>query len=326
MKKYNILILMLLSVNFLNAKKIVGIKEVVNPSSIVCDQEKIYITEGTSIFIYSKKDFNLLKKFGQKGEGPKEFKNYVLISVESDYLFVNSQNKISYFTKDGLFKNEKKTKTRMGQYLPIGEMFVATDVLIFNTKEIFTTINLYNSDLEKVKEIFRTDWKFIRRRDRDFDPIGYRPPQFYTYNDKIYLDDSENIIFIFNKNGEKLHKIDLHQSYNKLKVTKKNKDDYIQFYKTHKEAKIHYPFIKNKIKFPKYFPIIRDFVVADHKIYILTFNNKIEMSEFLILDLKGNLLEKKFFPFRMKRLFFLFEKIFKEKQLFCNCSCSFTEE
>jgi hypothetical protein len=39
------------------------------------------------------------------------------------------------------------------------------------------------------------------------------------------------------------------------------------------------------------------FIVADEKIYVLTYKKEKEKSEFVILDLKGKLLKKVFLPF-----------------------------
>lgn len=42
-----------------------------NPNAIKVDQERIYITEAARVFIYSKNDFSLMKKFGKSDPNEK---------------------------------------------------------------------------------------------------------------------------------------------------------------------------------------------------------------------------------------------------------------
>jgi len=50
------------------------------------------------------------------------------------------------------------------------------------------------------------------------------------------------------------------------------------------------------LRFPAYFPPIRNFFVADERIYVLTFKEIEGKSELLILDLKGRLLKRVLVP------------------------------
>jgi hypothetical protein len=92
-----------------------------SPELIRVDENKIYITENANIYIYSKKDFKLIKKFGKKGAGPEEFRigfanGMLWISVIPGCIFVHSIGKISYFTTEGKFLKRF--------YLPVKEMDV----------------------------------------------------------------------------------------------------------------------------------------------------------------------------------------------------------
>jgi hypothetical protein len=48
-------------------------RDIQYPHRFYLEGDRIYINEGTTISIYSFKNFQLIKKFGRKGEGPKEF-------------------------------------------------------------------------------------------------------------------------------------------------------------------------------------------------------------------------------------------------------------
>ena len=74
MKRKLIWLLCLIATVNLAANKIVNLSQLARPAILVADYEKLYILEKTTIYIYSAKDYKLIKKFGREGEGPKEFK------------------------------------------------------------------------------------------------------------------------------------------------------------------------------------------------------------------------------------------------------------
>jgi hypothetical protein len=139
---------------------VVTLPELLSPELIRVDENKIYITEKANIYIYSKKDFKLVKKFGKKGAGPEEFRigfanGMLWISVIPNCIFVHSIGKISYFTTEGKFINEK----RLGQgtyrraFHPMGNQFVGVGTKI-QEKTRYWTINIYDSNLKKLNELF----------------------------------------------------------------------------------------------------------------------------------------------------------------------------
>jgi hypothetical protein len=86
------------------AEKLAVFPDLKRPRSIIIDHDRMYIPDCPEIYIYSLKDFKLIKKFGRAGAGPGEFRPTVIhfkINVQPDYIFVNSTNKASYFTKEG---------------------------------------------------------------------------------------------------------------------------------------------------------------------------------------------------------------------------------
>lgn len=101
--------------------------ELTNPGQILVDpsSKNIYISDRTTVYIYSLTDFKLKKKFGKSGEGPREFKRYANLFLTSDYLLVNSVSRATFFTKDGKYIREMNSKTaNLGPFLLIGENFV----------------------------------------------------------------------------------------------------------------------------------------------------------------------------------------------------------
>ena len=93
------------------AEKVTVFKELLKPSRIYLDHDRIFITERTKVNIYSLKDYKLIGTFGQKGEGPGEFRIPFYIHPLKDRLMIDTPGKISYFTKDGKLIGEVKSKS-----------------------------------------------------------------------------------------------------------------------------------------------------------------------------------------------------------------------
>ncbi len=90
MKKIFVFLFLLLLTSVVYTEKISILKELLQPDGMAIGNGRIYVTEKTSIYIYSLKDFNLIKKFGEKGEGPNEFRSsfigqpMVIYPIEND--------------------------------------------------------------------------------------------------------------------------------------------------------------------------------------------------------------------------------------------------
>ena len=131
------------------------LKEILKPSYIAADNDQLYVAERTSILIYSLKNFKLLKKFGRQGAGPGEFRIITGIFPDKSRLVVNSIGIIYFFRKNGEYINEQKTTAFFSErLLPIGETFVGSSS-VDEGKVGYYTINLFDSNLEKGKELYR---------------------------------------------------------------------------------------------------------------------------------------------------------------------------
>jgi hypothetical protein len=286
------------------AEKAATLSPLVYPRKIVADGNRIFISDYPFIYIYSRTDYKLLKKFGGKGEGPGEFyiqtelvhqkEKGLQIYVQPDYLLVNSMGKVLFFNRDGDF-------TRMvrfnpygfgRQFIPLGKNFAAWETARAKGRR-YTAVNLYGPDLHKIKEIYECDFPFDLSvgSSTKFRFFILEGPIYDTCDNKLFTSFSgiqKFAIDVFNENGEKLYTIST--DYEKIKLTDEDADryksDFKYIYKRGLESNL-----KNTI-FPEYFPAIRNFSVADGKIYVLTFKKEGNKSEFVIFDLKGNLLKK----------------------------------
>jgi hypothetical protein len=120
-----------------------------------------------------------------------------------------------------------------------------------------------------------------------------------VYDNKIFVEESPRGFFIevFDKDGNKLYQIE--KKYKKIKVTDTHKKDAVAKLKEEPIVKAQgYENIKNAVKFNffDFLPAIKDILVANQRIYIQTFNKKDSRDEFVIMDLKGVILNRVYLP------------------------------
>jgi hypothetical protein len=272
--------------------KVVPLQGLLKPFSIEASDSYIYISDGFNVKIFSLEDFKLKKTFGKKGEGPKEFKGFILFYVQPDYIFVNSPNKVSYFTLDGEFIKEIHVRQVFGRFKPLGKDQFVGYHYSREEKIRYESIYLFNSKFEKVKQMYQREYMIDKNRKINF--IEERPPFFYIVDNKVFLDGVDGVIYVFDTTGKKI--AGLRCPGERIPFTKEHKERFINYFKNHPETRDYYQQIKSRMKFPDYFPPIRMFHVTDNKIYVMTYKEKDGKNEFVIMDVSGKLLKTVFIP------------------------------
>lgn len=303
MKKYLIIFILLYLASFVYAKPAIPLPDVIAADTISADGKQLYITGGSTIYIYFMKDLSLVNKFGRAGEGPGEFKvsqfsaGKIYINVQPDYFLVNSLKKISFFTKRGEFI--KETRALSGSmFKALGENFVGRGNTLEN-KTAYRTINIYDSNLKKVKELFR---KEAGQVGKGINPVELmKRPLFYISGNRIVFEGQEGVLLIFNTTGGKIFSIA--PPYDRIKFTREDKVNFERDFKIHPRFASLYEVIKNQIEYPEYYPLIRHFTVSDKKIYVLTYKERNGKSEFFVFSLAGQLLKKVMLPVKTKDAF-----------------------
>ncbi len=296
MKKIILLLLILMVTLFLYPSKVTTLTEVMKPGTISVDENQLYITEGASIFIYSLKDFSLLKKFGKQGQGPQEFALHprvpVSLDVSTDKIIVNSLGKVSYFSKSGGFLKEIRAMPNFFNFQPLGDQFLGLGQS-FEKNALFNTVNLFDANLKKIKEIYRADsglkgpGKGIRVIQKQF--------VFQGYKNKILLPGSqENFIDAYDTQMKKLFTIKVKDE--KLKVTQDFKDKVIHYLKTSVRTKDIYEFLLKPVTFPDYYPAMQAFFVIDDRIYVMIWKKEHQKNQFYIYDMNGKFLKEQWIP------------------------------
>ena len=286
--------------------KIVPLPDLKQAETILVDDNQLYITEEASVYIYSLKDFKLKKVFGRKGEGPGEFRitlyRGLFLLLRKDYLVVDSYGRLSFFTKDGRFKSEFKIYPSAGKYVFLEDALVGVGFKQYDKLHYFT-FTLFDFKTKDKKEIYRYIHPWQPRQ--HYNPLeATRMPTYVAYDKKFYLRGEKGTILVFDHAGKALAPIRF--PYHDVKFTAKDKDYYINWYKTDPKYKPIYETDKSRIEFPEYFPVIRDFLIADEKIYVLTFEVKEGKNRVLVLDINGQFLQEAFIRLVEENAFRLF--------------------
>ena len=296
MKKAVFLLVSMLVFVSLPAAESVPLPELMKPGMIAVSGERLFITENASIYIYSLKNYKLIKKFGKEGEGPQEFKVNpfgpgMVIYPFSGQLLINSSNKLSIFTQDGEFVKEIKASA-FSIFTPIKDRFIGTASASGPNNKPVISVHLFNAKLEKGKELYRSDVEIGPGANFNM-PIN----AFYTqvYKDKIYLTAGKEgfVIDVLDAGGKKLYRI--RKDYEPLKITDDYKKKAMHWFKNESPFK---QFVGSvfKVTFKDHFPAVKDIIVDNDQIYALTYKTQKDKNEWIIMDLKGKELKRKYLP------------------------------
>ncbi len=287
------LLLILTSRSF--AVKIATFHAHLTPDTILVDDDQLYITEGSSVFIYSMKDFKLIKKFGRKGEGPEEFKGKPQLNVQGVHILVNSTAKVSFYTKSGIYIREVNNIVSGHTFQPLKDGYVGYYSTVDKDGVRYSGIYIYDMKFARIKNVYK--YKSIAQSERG---KGWRLFAM-TYITPLVCDNKivvaggvDFIIDVFDDKGEKLFAIN--REYKRVKFTEVHKEKILYLYKTRPSTAPDYDWWEKNIYFPDYFPAIRKVYTADKKIYVRTYREKENKSEFFVFDVRGKLLKHVFLP------------------------------
>jgi hypothetical protein len=263
------------------------------PNALNLDDHYIYITEDSYIYIYSAQDFKFLKRIGGKGEGPQEFKGSPQLLILADQLLVNSQAKVSFFKKDGVFVREFNNIVSGQTFKPLDDRFIGRDSTPEKDGQMYAYVNIYDPSFNKVKSIYRT--KSIVKIGKGWWLFARTYFKFVVLENKIFIaGDTEFVIEVFKAAGNRLPP--LKQEYQRVKFTDRHRRKVLNYYRMNPSTKAEYNWWEKNIHFPDYFPAIRDMIKADNNIYVRTYKEQKGRSEFFIFSNDGKLIRRVFLP------------------------------
>jgi hypothetical protein len=287
----NGIFLFIVLTNLVFSAKIIPLPDLNKPVRIKVDKDGIYINDSMTISIYSLQDFHLVKRFGKKGEGPREFKQYINCNVQPHSLVITSLAKVSYFTGKGEFIEELRVP-KGWTYKPVGKHFVGND-FVQDENTLYKAVYLYDSKFNRIKELCRKEFPYQREKGR-FRVYG-TPVDYWTDNNKVFICGKEDfIIDVFDGDGNQL--ASLKEDYEKIKLSENHKNGIYDYFKTHPYYKTRYEWFKKQLVFPDHLPAIRSFFISREKLFVRTYRKKKDKTEFFIFDMNGKLIKKRFLP------------------------------
>jgi len=300
MKLLAIAWLVLVLINFSYGTKVASFSEFANPYSICVDGERLYISQGVTIFIYLLKDHRLIKTFGREGEGPGEFylsrqggNDEVMLFLSGEHLLVSTVNKIVYFSKQGDYIKEIKTGEKKARWFaPFGNGFAAKRYIRETDKKLYHTVALYNDSLEEVREIYRHVHGF-QGFNQEFNPLTVDQADFDTAGDYLFVIDGERTsIRVYDRQGKCL--AEMRNRGELVPFTAKDREEMIQGYQHNAMWKRFYSSRKHLFKFPEFYPPIRWFFLdpVRERVYMKTEQMEAGRRKWLVFDFKGTLLRE----------------------------------
>lgn len=293
-----LLMTLLLLTAFSTAREVAVLSETYKgPGQLLADKNHIYITDYPTVYIYSISSFKLVSSFGKRGEGPREFKQYINVFFQDsppNYLVVSSIARVSFYSRNGAFIKDVKIPFGGWSFQPLGEKFIG-HTLGGDAKDGYKALNIYDSNFKKIKEIYRHEFFFDDSlKKRVLFATNYR---YRTHRNRIYVvAKDEFVIERFDFTGKPLPPIT--QEYQREKCTGRHRKMVLDFFMRNARIRPRYEQLKHRIAFPEYFRAIREIVLDNDKIYVLTYKRREGKNEFYILDINGKLLQKTFMPIK----------------------------
>jgi len=288
--------------NSMVGKKLATLREVVNATTIEIDGDELFVLDEVVVYVYSMKDFKLLRKFGREGDGPGEFVYYpitpVMMVVINDEVVLCRFNKIAFFSRSGKLIKQPRHGFFFSQLIPISENYAAVVVKFAGPDEdqAKVLLKLFDHSFKEIKTIYERPYP--KGGEESLQKVGYR----IFRPTLIYLDTSKDRLFafdpflgfpikVYDKNGNLLKDIFLDSK--KIKMTESFKEEIMDWMKMHPQLKDIA--IEMKIAFPEYIPALRSFLVKEDKIYAYTYHRKDNLSEFILFDTSKNEIVKKLY-------------------------------
>ena len=280
----------------------------------------ICINQGAAVFLYDLNNFKLIKKFGRKGEGPGEFPSDLIINILKEKIIIESKGKILFYSLKGDLIKENRFLPTYGGLKLLGDRYFASSGRITNMV-YHNVVKILDADFNEVKTFYQ-------------DEAGYhQEKQVTNYASTWDSDVSENKFFIvgssdfkidvFNKNGDSLYTIS--PQYKRVKFPQEFIDAWFERIKRRLGMNA-YDYMKKKVRWPAFFPAIRELIVDNGHVYVITYRRKQGKSEFFIYDLAGKLVKKTWLPLQVYDGVALFPYSIKNNYLYQLIDNEDTEE
>ncbi|MCP4216283.1 MAG: hypothetical protein GY765_16665 [bacterium] len=305
MKKLVLFLSFMLIVSLVQARKIGVLNEVLKPDAIEVSGDRLYVVGGSTFYVYSLKNLEFISKFGRKGAGPGELLEFAYpnnITLLDDKILVEGFTKIAFFSKDFKLLKEIKKKGWMFKVIPVGKNFAAIRVLPGSRPDSgLLSLSLLDAEFNPVKELHKQE---ISDKDDAFS-MANDTIHFVVYRDKIYVEASNNgfVVNVFDSKGTKELEIKKNLDVRKS-ITGKDKEALFENLKNDRMISMVATKVggwenfrkRMTLMYPDAFPLIKNIVVGNGKIYVSTNYTRGSKEKYVIMDMKGKIVSTVFLP------------------------------
>jgi hypothetical protein len=263
-----------------------------NPELIKVGENLICINEGAVVFLYDLNDFKLLKKFGRRGEGPGEFSSDLDINILKEKIMIESQGKLSFYSLKGDLIKEMRRSPKYRKLKILEDRYVASGGILSN--DVYHNIAIIlDADFNEIKTFYQDEARYHQQKQKTRLASTWI---FDVSEKKCFIVGSHDFkIDVFNKNGDSLYTIS--PKYEKVKISQEDIDAWFNRIKR-RLGLDRYDLAKKIVRWPEFFPAIRDLMVDNGHVYVITYRRQQEKNEFFIYDLDGKLAKKTFLPLK----------------------------
>ncbi|NIM78996.1 MAG: hypothetical protein GTN53_10855 [Candidatus Aminicenantes bacterium] len=299
MKKMGLLILLLpLMTVSLFPGKLSVLPELTNPGMMTIDGDELYVLDEVVVYVYSLKDYCLLRKFGKKGEGPGELLPDadlpITMQVLKEQVLVNSFNKLVCFSKTGKMITEKRIPFFVFQIIPFGKNYAVTKFTRYSDGRSKVSVLLFDNEFKEIKTLYETELLNDQGKGKIAFPLITAFIRVSGNQLSVVDQKMEFLIQRFDLEGNRLPPIK--KAYQKIKVTDSFKKESMEWLSLQPAFKSAPERARKMIYFPPYLPVIRNLAIKDQKLYVQTYKTRGQLFEFFILDLNGKVLKTVFLP------------------------------
>jgi hypothetical protein len=262
------------------------------PIVIKVGENLICINEGFVMYLYDLNDFKLIKKIGRKGEGPGEFSSDLTINILKEKIMIESQGKLSFYSFTGDLIKEMRRLPKYRRLKLLEDRYVASSGIL--SKEVYhNAAIILDADFNELKTFYQDEARYHQQKQKTHRASTWT---FDVSEKKCFIVGSSDFkIDVFDKNGDLLYSIA--PVYERVKYAQEYIDAWFNRIKRNHGMDAYYN-VKQRVRFPEFFPAILDLMVDNGHVYVITYRRKENQSEVFIFDLQGKLVKKTWLPLK----------------------------
>lgn len=282
------------------AEKVADLEELMQPSMMATDGERLFILDGVTVHVYTMDDWSHVSSFGKKGAGPGEFThnfvNRLSMILDKKALFLANFNKMARFARDGTLKMEKIFPFLVIQVVPLNEDYVITRFMPGEGGVNSQSVRIYDKDLKEKAILYsRPDISMQRSRKLDCpnEQIFVR-----VHDNRVYVQDQRpgTHVLVFDRTGAQLAELSLPAE--RIPMPRRYRDEVVAWARTavtqmadfQNRTGLTMEQILQMIDFHEILPGARNFLVRENgDMLIETYEKKNGKARFVTFDVRGKI-------------------------------------